>query len=48
MRKRENQRTNQRINQGYNQRIIETENGFFNPLLFACTGGMWKVLQPHS
>ena len=24
----------------YNQRIIETENGSFTPLVFACTGGM--------
>ena len=24
----------------YNQRIIETENGSFTPLIFACTGGM--------
>ena len=26
----------------YNERIIETENGSFTPLVFACTGGMLR------
>ena len=32
--------TREREKRSYNQRIIETENGSFTPLVFACTGGM--------
>ena len=32
--------TREREKRSYNQRIIETENGSFTPLVFACTSGM--------